>query len=166
MIALRLIALLQAAPTAVPPVPEKFSILLPECAPAAPESDILVCGTRDRSARLPLRDDRGPPDHGVPSNPHRTGVGALAATGAPCATLQGGCEVGVNVLGPPVVLVRLLTKLINPANDCCEPGEATDPMALARDGVRGIKAMFAKRPGKSGRIAIPLDDPPPPPLQP
>lgn len=166
MIALGFIVLLQAAPTAVPPVPEKFSILLPECAPQAPKSDIVVCGIREGSARLPLPNDRGPPAHGVPSNPNQTGVGALAATGAPCATLQSGCEVGVNVLGPPVVLVRLLTKLINPANDCCAPGEAADPMALARDGVRGIKAIFARKPDKSGRIDILLDDPPPPPLQP
>lgn len=151
--------------TTTPPVPERFSILLPECRADEPAT-ILVCGQREGAARLPLPDDAGPPDRGVPSNRDRTGIGALAASAPPCATLQGGCQVGVNVLGPPVAAIRLLTKLINPRNDCCASGEATSPLALARDGYTGIKGAFARKPDKSGRVAIPLDDPPLRPLEP
>ena len=123
--------------TVAPDVPQRFSILeSPECVRQAPDSDIVVCGNADpTSPRLPLPDDRGPPDHPIPSNPNLTGIGALAATSTPCAATQWGCQVG---FGPP------LAPIINGA------------VGLA-------KSVFAKKPDKTGRIAIPLDDPPPKP---
>ena len=160
--------LLQAAtPAAAPPVPERFSILIPACKPDGEDrDDIVVCARGPDGQRLPFPEERGPPDRPVPGNPDMTGVGALAMEATPCAATQGGCQVGFNILGPPVAAVRLLTKLINPKNDCCEPGEATDPMLLARDGLRAIKAMTRKKPDTSNRIAIPLEDDPIPPLLP
>ena len=159
---------LQAAiPTALPPPPARFSILAPACQPDRDGgNDIVVCARGPDGERLPLPDDRGPPDHAMPGNPDMTGTGALAMVATPCAATQGGCQVGFNILGPPVAAVRLLAKLINPKNDCCEPGEATDPLLLARDGLRAIKAVTRKKPDKSNRIAIPLEDDPIPSLQP
>ena len=125
--------LLQAAPATTPPaVPQKFSILAPACRHDDPDPDIVVCGSLEDAARLPLPDDRAPPDHGVPSNRSRTGIGALAATATPCAATQWGCEVG---FGPPVM-----------------------PIVNAAVGL--VKSTFAKKPDKRGRIAIPLDDAP------
>jgi len=130
--------LLQA--TVVPDVPQRFSILsAPQCVKEAPDSDIIVCANAQTdSPRLPLRDDRGPPDRPIPSNPNLTGVGALAATATPCAATQWGCQVG---FGPPIA------PIINGA------------VGLA-------KSALARKPDRTGRIAIPLDDAPPTPEEP
>jgi hypothetical protein len=109
MIALALL-LQAAAPAAAPPVtrataapPERFSILISDCAAAAAAGDnrdVVVCGADTAAAqRVPLPSDYVP-NNGVPSNPYKTGAGALAAEGTPCAALQGGCQVG---FGPPLV---------------------------------------------------------------
>lgn len=155
MIALAL--LLAQAATAAPP-PDQFSILNDPC-PASTETEVVVCGGLP-APRLPLPAERGPPDRPMPSNPELTGTGALAAGGKPCSTLQKGCTVGVDFVGAGVAVVRLVGKLIDP-NSCCEAGEATDPMALAKDVVRGAKHAFGKKPDKSNRVAIALDAPPP-----
>lgn len=143
--------LLQAAvpatvspPVPVPPVtrasaapPERFSILLPAC-PAAQGRDVVVCGGDAAAQRLPLPDEIVP-EHGVASNPYRTGSGALAAEGTPCAALQGGCQVG---FGPPIV-----------------------PMIIA--GVRGVgnalkdaREARARRRDGDRRVPIDLSDTP------
>lgn len=109
--------------------PERFSILTPQCTQRNDKGDIVVCAGAPGNDRLPLPDDRGPPDHAVPSNPNMTGIGALAATGTPCAARQGGCQVG---FGPPL-----------------------GPIVKAAAGA--IKSAFAKKPDKTGRVAIPLD---------
>ena len=85
-----LLLLIQAAtPASAKPVrptpPQSMSILVDPCASATDDNgrDVVVCGRPDAiSPRLPLRNDRGPPDHPVPSNPDGTGIGALAATDA------------------------------------------------------------------------------------
>lgn len=89
----------------------------------------------NQEQRLPLPDERGPPDGPVASNPNLTGSGALAAEATPCAARQGGCTVG---FGPPIV-----------------------PIVAALVGA--VKSGLAKHPDKSHRVAIPLDDAPPPP---
>lgn len=133
------ILLLQATPeTGAPPVPQRFSILAPACPRNDPDTDIVVCGSPEGSARLPLPDERGPPDHGVPSNPYRTGIGALAASATPCAATQWGCQVE---FGPPI-------------------------MPIVKGAAGLVKSALAKKPDKSGRIDIPLDEPPIPPLEP
>ncbi|SEM71429.1 hypothetical protein SAMN05192583_0961 [Sphingomonas gellani] len=113
------------------PVPERFSVLTQNCPPAHSDTEVVVCGDGTSGARLPLPDDRGPPDHPTPSNPKIDGAGALAASATPCAATQGGCQVGI---GPP-------PELINAA-------------------IGAIKSAFAKKPDKRGRVAIPLDDTP------
>jgi hypothetical protein len=132
-----------AAPAAARPVrplpPQHLSILVDPCASASDDAgrDVVVCGRPDAiSPRLPLRDDRGPPDHPVPSNPDGTGIGALAATAEPCALH--GCFTG---FGPPLVAeaVNGLTKGLK---------DLKDARARHRDGAR--------------RVAIDLDGPPPP----
>lgn len=144
----------------VPPVPQRFSILTAECASPAPNGDIVVCKRGPDGQRLPLRDERDPaPGRGA--NPEVSGAQSLALQGTPCAARQGGCQVGVNILGPPVMLIRAITKLVNPANECCEGDGATNPMGLARDAVHGVKGMFARKPDKRGRVAIALDEPAP-----
>ncbi|MDB5695113.1 MAG: hypothetical protein JWN21_656 [Sphingomonas bacterium] len=100
--------LLQAAPpiTAAPVTrmgaapPERFSILAQPCAPIERDGkEVVVCGKDlSTSQRLPLPDEVVP-DRPVPSNPYKTGTGALVAERSPCATLQGGCQVG---FGPPI----------------------------------------------------------------
>lgn len=139
---------------------QRWSILADPCASAKTgEDNIVVCGSNAESARLPLPAERGPPDRPMPSNPEVTGMGALAATQSPCATLSQGCTTGVDLFGGGTALVRLVGKIIDP-NSCCErPGEATNPALLAGDVARGIGKIFRKKPDKSNRVPIPLDDP-------
>ena len=156
-----------AAPNAASPPPERFSVLAPNCPQSeADDDDIVVCARGLDSPFLPLPAERGPPDRPRPSNPEMRGTETLAQMATPCSARQGGCQVGFNIFGPPVMLVRLLTKAVNPNNDCCEGNEATDPVALVRDGVRGVKTMMRKKPDTSNRIPIPLEDDPIPPLRP
>jgi len=130
---------------------QRWSILV--CQPGAKVDEIVVCANKD-----PLPFDG--PVAGQGPNHAMSAANALALQSTPCAARIGGCQVGVNVLGPPVMLVRAIQKLVNPDSDCCAAGEATDPMALARDAVAGIKRATARKPDKRNRVAIPLDDPP------
>jgi len=141
MIAASLLVLalgLQDAPPADPKPGEKFSILadpVPVCPKDA--NDVVVCARSNEEQRLPLPDDRGPPDGPVPSNPYVTGRGALAAEGTPCGASMGGCTVG---FGPPIV-------------------------PIAKAVVGAVRGALAKKLDKTGRVPIPLDDPTPPPGQ-
>jgi hypothetical protein len=139
MAMLALVAMIAMQAAAPPSVPQRFSILAPQtCRRDPDDADIVVCDSVEDSARLPLPDDRGPPDHAVPSNPNRTGIGALAASSTPCAATQWGCQVG---FGPPIA-----------------------PIVNAAVGL--VKSALAKKPDKTGRVDIPLDDPPLKPLEP
>lgn len=143
---------------------QRWSILVDPCASVVgnPVSDeIVVCGSAAAdSPRMPLRDERGPPDRPMPSNPYRTGSGALAATGSPCATLSQGCTTGIDLFGGGTALVRLIGKVIDPGSCCETPGEATNPAALIGDAISGIGGVFKHKPDRRGRVAIPLDDAP------
>ena len=137
MFAIILSALLQASATtaapAAPPVPERFSILVDPCATQTKDgNEVVVCGkSATTTPRLPMRDDRGPSDHAVASNPNLSAVRALELSDTPCAARQGGCQVG---FGPPIA-----------------------PIAKAAVGL--IKSALAKKPDKRGRVPIVLDDP-------
>ena len=130
-----------AAPTAAPqpaPVtdtPERFSILIPvaneSCVRHVDGKDIVVCGNPLPSQTLPYPEEITP-DGPVPSNPYKSGAGALAAQSTPCS-ISRSCIVG---FGPPLV------PMIKGAADLA-------------------KKAFAKKPDKTGRVAIPLDDTPP-----
>jgi len=140
---LLLLLIQAAAPAAAKPArptpPQSMSILVDPCASATndPGRDVVVCGRPDAlSPRLPLRDDRGPPDHPVPSNPDGRGIGALAATAEPCAIH--GCYTG---FGQPLV-----AEVVNGLGKGLK--DLKDSRARRRDGVR--------------RVAIDLDGPPPP----
>lgn len=141
-----LLLLVQATP------PQSFSILHEPCASSGTE--VVVCARKPD--RLPLPDERGPPDGPTPSNPDVTGTGALAPVA--CAARQRGCQVGVDVIGMGVAAVRLVGKLIDPDSCCEEPGEATNPVALVKDAIGAVR----KKPDKAGRVAIVLDAPPAP----
>lgn len=130
-----LFALIQVVTPAAASAPtsERFSILVDPCAAASKDgSEVVVCGgPAANSPRLPLPDERGPPDHAIASNPNLTAVRALELSDTPCAARQGGCQVG---FGPPIA-----------------------PIAKAAVGL--IKSALAKRPDKSGRVPIDLDGP-------
>lgn len=125
-----------AAPAAVPPLPQRWSILSPapgqDCVPErrpGDSDDIVVCGTPDPQASLRLPDPDSVPSKGpIKSNPYLTGTGALANMATPCP-ISRSCVVG---FGPPIV-----------------------PM------IKGVidvaKRAFRKKPDKTGRVAIPLD---------
>ena len=137
MFAILLSALLQVSANttapAAPPSPERFSILVDPCSTQTQDgNDVVVCGqSATTTPRLPMRDDRGPPDHAVASNPNLTAVRALDLSNTPCAARQGGCQVG---FGPPIV-----------------------PIAQAAVGL--VKSALAKKPDKTGRVSIDLDGP-------
>ena len=137
MLAIILSALLQASATtaapAAPPVPERYSILVAPCATQTKDgNEVVVCGkSATTTPRLPMRDDRGPSDHAVASNPNLTAVRALELSDTPCAARQGGCQVG---FGPPIA-----------------------PIAKAAVGL--IKSALAKKPDKRGRVPIDFDGP-------
>ena len=153
MIALVLLAQATAPSPAPPPPLQSHSILHQPC--ESNETDVVVCARKPE--RLPLPGERGPPDRPMPSNPDVTGAGALASQAVPCSTLQGGCQVGVDIIGMGVAAVRLVGKLINPKSCCEQPGEATNPVALVKD----VAGAFRRKPDKSNRVLIMLDAPPP-----
>ena len=125
---------LQAAATP----PERFSILVPvasePCVRKAEEGDIVVCADPVPSQTLPLPNEAISPNP-VASNPELSGSGAMKATASPCASLQGGCQVG---FGPPIV-----------------------PMIKGAVGL--VKDALRRKPDRTGRVPIPLDDPAPAP---
>jgi hypothetical protein len=135
MIAAALLALTLAPQDAPPPDPkpgEAFSILANQpCPKDASGKDVVVCARPDDSPRLPLPGERVP-DGPQPSNPDVTGAGALAEADS-CSAHMGGCYVG---FVPPV-------------------------MPVAKAMVGAVKSAFAKKPDKTGRVAIPLGDPVP-----
>jgi hypothetical protein len=160
--------LIAAQAIAVPAVPlpaARFShappqrIILTNC-PEGTDGEIVVCAAPDKP-RLPLPDERGPPDRPIPSNPDLSTTIAQTGGGPDCASLQGGCQVGVDVFGAGTAAIRLIGKLFDPGSCCERPGESTDPGMLIGDAIGGLKRAFGKKPDKSGRVAISLDDPPP-----
>ena len=140
---------------------QRWSILADPCAgkPAAAD-EILVCGEGEASQRLPLADS-APPDRPMPGNPDRSGIGALALTDAPCATRSEGCTTGIDLFGGGTFLIRAVGKLIDPDSCCEEPGESRNFFKLAGDVGSAVGKAFKKKPDKSNRIPIALDDPAP-----
>jgi hypothetical protein len=133
MIAALLLAL-QSAP-ATDAQPERWSILVPTpeqpCVPSpSPDGkgDVIVCATGKPSPRLP-DPDSVPSSGPTPSNRNLTGTGALAAEATPCP-ISRSCVVG---FGPPIV-------------------------PMIKGAVDLAKRAFARKPDKSGRVPIPLDD--------
>ncbi|WP_419809845.1 hypothetical protein [Sphingomonas sp.] len=150
MIALAL--LLQAAPTRPTPAPapasatpERFSILADPCARIVRDArEVVVCGTDPATAqRLPYPDEVVP-DHAIPSNPQRSGLGALAAAASPCATLMSGCQVGV---GPPIG--PMANAVINGIRNAT--ANRREAKARAADGDRR-QAIDLKATGPAGRL--------------
>jgi hypothetical protein len=133
MFAAILSVLMQVATPSPSAAPERFSILVDPCAATSKDgNEIVVCGGPEaNSPRLPLPDERGPPDHAVASNPNLSAVRALDLSDTPCAARQGGCQVG---FGPPIA-----------------------PIAKAAVGL--IKSALAKKPDKRGRVPIDLNGP-------
>lgn len=134
-----LLPLLLAAQASSQTPPEKWSVLAPteNCAatPAA-NTDIVVCG-RAQGSRLPLPDERPPPDRPRPAIPDQSGMVSGEGQGSvPCSAMLRGCTVGV---GPPPALVNAA-------------------VTLAKDTAGAIGRAFTKQPDRSKRIPIPLDD--------
>ncbi|WP_294333376.1 hypothetical protein [uncultured Sphingomonas sp.] len=141
---------------------QRWSVLADPCASAQTNGDqIVVCGKGVTAPRLPLPEERGPPDRPRPSNPDRTGIGALQASSAPCAALVGGCQVGVDIFGGATALVRGIGKIIDPNSCCEEPGESRNFIKLVSDAGKGVGRAFKKKPDKSNRVPIDLNDPVP-----
>lgn len=132
-----LLIALQAATSAPLPAPAKaepqrWSVLAPvkdePCGAKVPDSDATVCGNPLPSQRLPYPDEIQP-DGPIPSNPELSGSGALSAQATPCP-ISRKCVVG---FGPPIV-------------------------PMVKGAIDLAKKAFAKKPDKTGRVAIPLDD--------
>ncbi len=151
--------LLQAA---APAVPARHSILAPvgdqPCVRKTEQDEVVVCADPLPAQALPLPNEAvstGP----RPVNRDMTGIGALRASNAPCAARMDGCTIGFNILGPAVALIRGVQKAIAPGSCCERPGEATDPLMLIGDAVKGVAGDGKHKPGRSKRVAIDLDDP-------
>lgn len=138
---LLILALQAASPAAPAPAPQadtpqRFSVLTPipdePCVRRPTDSDVLVCGNPLPSQKLPYPNEVVP-DGPTPSNPQKSGTGALNAQATPCP-ISRSCVVG---FGPPV-----LPLIVGAAN--------------------AIGSAFKKKPDKTGRVPIPLDDSQPP----
>ncbi|MEG3123244.1 hypothetical protein [Sphingomonas sp. GB1N7] len=141
-----LLALLlaQADPATVSskPAANSWSILEPianepcrraDAAEEKNDQNIVVCAQPLPSQKLPYPNEVIPKGP-KPSNPEMRASGALDAEASPCATRLGGCQVG---FGPPI-------------------------MPIIAGAVDLAKRAFAKKPDKTGREPILLDEPPPP----
>ncbi|VXC45873.1 hypothetical protein [Sphingomonas sp. 8AM] len=147
---------------AAPDVPERRSILAPvgdqPCVRTTERNEVVVCADPLPAQALPLPNEAesiGP----RPVNRDMTGIGALRAESAPCAARLEGCQVGFNILGPAVALVRGVQKAVAPSSCCERPGEATDPLMLIGDAVKGVVKAGKHKPDWMRRVAIDLDDP-------
>lgn len=151
-----------AAPQQAADGSQRWSVLADPCAATqAGANQIMVCGKGGDAPRLPLPEERGPPDRPMPSNPERTGIGALNVVETPCAARVGGCQVGVDIFGGATTLVRGVGKLIDPGSCCEEPGESRNFFKLVGDAGKGVGRAFKKKPDKSNRVPIDLSDPVP-----
>lgn len=151
-----------AAPQQAADGSQRWSVLAEPCASAQTGADqIVVCGKDVNAPRLPLPAERGPPDRPMPSNPDRTGIGALNAVETPCAARVGGCQVGVDIFGAATTLVRGVGKVVSPDSCCEEPGESRNFFKLIGDAGKGVGRAFKKKPDKSNRVPIDLNDPVP-----
>lgn len=137
MIPLLLIAL-QAAPAVPPPGTERFSILTPDPCPASAgtDADILVCGRRLGSDRLP-KDPDAPPAKPLMSNPELTGMGAMQAGATPCSAMMQGCTVGVDVITPTLLLANEARVGISKLVDKMRDKSKRVPIALDAPGPQG-----------------------------
>ncbi|MDR6850256.1 MAG: hypothetical protein V4522_00960 [Pseudomonadota bacterium] len=169
MMLLLLLAAQSASPAASPPAaPTSFSILQPvpdePCVRRGSKNtdpdDIVVCGKPLPSQALPYPNE-AVLDEPRPSNPDLRGTGALALEATPCAGRSGGCGSGIDLFGMGTAAVRLVQKAVAPGSCCEEPGEGTNVFRLAKDTVGGVKRAFRKKPDKSRRVPILLDDTPP-----
>lgn len=151
--------LLQAA---APAAADTFSILAPvadqPCVRKTEKDEVVVCADPLPAQALPLPDEAvstGP----RPVNRDMSGIGALRASSAPCAARLEGCQVGVNIFGPVVALVRGVQSAIAPGSCCERPGEATDPLMLIGDAVKGVARAGKHKPDRTKRVAIDLEEP-------
>ncbi|MFK3889139.1 hypothetical protein [Sphingomonas sp. NPDC079357] len=151
--------LLQAA---APSVTTRRSILAPvnnePCVRSSEQGEVVVCADPLPSQALPLPNEAVSPGP-RPVDRNMTGIGALAAESGPCATRLDGCTVGVNILGPVVALVRGIQSVVAPGSCCERPGEATDPVMLIGDAVKGVAHAGKHKRGQLRREAIDLDEP-------
>ncbi|USU11824.1 hypothetical protein NF701_15000 [Sphingomonadaceae bacterium OTU29THOMA1] len=157
---------LQAAAVPLPPAPEPALLPVETRADGSQRWSIMSCPTRQKAGEIVVcgkrdQNDFDGPAAGRGANRDLSAANALALQATPCAARQGGCQVGVNILGPPTMLVRVIQKLVNPNSDCCEGSDATNPLSLVRDAAKGVKGAFAAKVDKSNRIPIVLDDPAP-----
>jgi hypothetical protein len=165
---LLLLAAQSAIPAASPAAaPTSFSILQPvpdePCvrrgAKDSNPEDIVVCGQPLPSQALPYPNEVVL-DEPRPSNPDLRATRALDLSTPSCATVQSGCNVGVNIFGGATQLVRLVQKAIAPDSCCERPGEASSLGMLLVDAAHWVGRAFRKKPDKSRRVSIPLEDPP------
>lgn len=166
---LLLLAAQSASPAATPAAaPTSFSILQPvpdePCvrrgAKGAQPDDIVVCGKPLPSQALPYPDEVVL-DQPRASNPDLRGTRALELETPPCAARIGGCTGGIDIFGGGTQVVRLVQKVVAPDSCCERPGEASDLGMLLGDVAHGVGRAFRKKPDKTGRVPISLDDPPP-----
>lgn len=152
---------LQAA-AAPSTVPVQHSILAPvanqPCVRPSGKNEVVVCADPLPDQTVPLPDE-AVSTRPVPINRDMTGTGALAAQATPCATRVGGCQGGMDILGAATALVHGAQKLIAPGSCCERPGEATNPFMLVGDVVGGAAKATRRKPDKSKRVAIDLDEP-------
>ncbi|MEG8040676.1 hypothetical protein QP166_15510 [Sphingomonas sp. LR60] len=151
--------LLQAA---APSVPDRHSVLVPvasqPCVRKDDAEEVVVCADPLPAQVLPLPSE-AISTRSVPVNRDMTGVGALNAAQAPCATIVGGCNTGLNILGMGVAAVRGVQKLVAPGSCCEREGEATNPFMLVGDAVKGVAKAGKQKPDRTKRVAIDLEDP-------
>ncbi len=114
------------------PIPDEPCHRVDATTDKSDQDNIVVCGEALPSQKLPYPNEAIPKGP-KPSNPEMRASGALAAQDSPCATRLGGCQVG---FGPPIV-----------------------PIVVGAVDV--AKRMFARKPDKTGRLPILLDEPPP-----
>lgn len=153
--------LLAQAALVVPPVPTRHSILATvgstPCVRRKDGDEVVVCADALPDQTLPLP-DQAVSTRPVPVNRDLTGTGALDAEESPCATVVGGCQVGLDIFGAATAAIRGVQKLVAP-NSCCErPGESTNPFMLVGDVAHGVAAPFLRKPKKQ-RVTIDLDEP-------
>jgi hypothetical protein len=147
---------------AAPAVSARHSILAPvanqTCVRDAAGDDVVVCADPLPEQALPLPAE-AMSTRPVPINRDMTGLAALNAERKPCATITGGCQVGLDMFGTGTALVRGVQKLIAPGSCCERTAEATSPVTLIGDILGGAEKNGRHTPDKTKRVAIDMEEP-------
>lgn len=120
------------AETALVRYREKTSVVQPRCKRSPDSQDIVVCAESNAKHRLPLPDERGPPEGLRLASGNIPSASARRVYTGGCGTIQGErmCGGGISILSAVPLLFKGIKKLADPDGDIEPPPEIPDSVRM------------------------------------